>query len=109
MNSAANPAQPGSIVSLFGTGATWPSGLLDGALAPGAAPLSQETNDLQMVDQSGIPASILYAGAAPGLIDGVFQLNVQLPSGEGPNPTLILKSGASGGPLSSNPVQIYSQ
>jgi uncharacterized protein (TIGR03437 family) len=109
VNSSSNPAQPGSIVSLFGTGGTWPSGLADGALASGAAPLSQETNDFQVVDEAGISVNILYAGAAPGLIDGVFQLNVQLPSGEGPNPTLILKSGASAGPPSSNPVQIYSQ
>ena len=77
----------------------------DGGLASGAAPLSQEANDFQVVDQSGSAINILYAGAAPGLIDGVFQLNVQLPVGEVTNPTLTLK-GAGG---SSNPVQIYAQ
>jgi len=106
VNSASNPAPPGSIVSLFGTGAIWPSGLADGALASGAAPLSQETNAFQVVDSGGVEASIFYAGAAPGLIDGVFQLNVQLPIGElSTNPTLTLK-GAGG---TSNAVQIYSQ
>jgi uncharacterized protein (TIGR03437 family) len=109
VNSAANPAAHGSIVSLFGTGAALSglgaASLADGALAPTAAPLSQEANDFQVVDQSGIVINILYAGAAPGLIDGVFQLNVQLPVGEVTNPTLTLK-GSEG---SSNPVQIYAQ
>ncbi len=105
VNSAPNPAAHGSIVSLFGTGSTWDSSLADGGLASGAAPLSQEANDFQVVDQSGSAINILYAGAAPGLIDGVFQLNVQLPVGEVTNPTLTLK-GAGG---SSNPVQIYAQ
>jgi len=106
VNSASNPAAPGSVVSLFGTGVTWPSGLADGALAGGATQLSQGTNDFQVLDGSGIEAGILYMGAAPGLIDGVFQLNVQLPIGElTANPTLTLKAEG----VSSNPVQIYSQ
>lgn len=61
-------------------------------------------------------ASILYAGAAPGLIDGVFQLNVQLPAGS-INPvlnynSLTLKSSAAipaGAIAPSNKVLIYSQ
>ena len=106
VNSASNPAPPGSIVSLFGTGVPWPSGLTDGALASGAAQLSQGTNDFQVLDGNGIEASILYMGAAPGLIDGVFQLNVQLPIGElSANPTLTLKAEG----VSSNPVQVYSE
>jgi len=111
VNSSANPAAPGSIVALFGTGASWPSGLADGVLAPGAASLSQVLNQLQVVDASGVEASILYAGAAPGLIDGVFQLNVQVPVGETNPVFLTLKSGAtpSGSNIESNRVRIYIQ
>jgi uncharacterized protein (TIGR03437 family) len=111
VNSFANPALAGSIVTLFGTGVSWPSGLTDGALAVGAAPLSQVVNQLQVVDASGVEASILYAGAAPGLIDGVFQLNVQVPVGETNPVFLTLKSGAtpSGSNIESNRVRIYIQ
>jgi uncharacterized protein (TIGR03437 family) len=31
------------------------------------------------VQVGGINAEVLYAGAAPGLVSGVFQLNVRLP------------------------------
>ena len=108
VNSISNPAASGSIVSLFGTGVIWPSGLMDDALAAGAAILP-EGHDLQVGDGSGINVDILYAGAAPGLIDGVFQFNVQVPLGESTNPTLKLRSGASAGPSPSNTVRIYSQ
>ena len=57
VNSPANPAQPGSIVSLFGNG---------------PAPSSQFI--------ASVPAKILYGGQAPGLAPGVTQLNVLLPS-----------------------------
>ena len=114
INSAANPAAQGSIVTLFGTGASWGSGLSDGALAPAAAPLSQFTNQFQ-VQANGVYASILYAGAAPTLIDGVFQLNVQLPIGVtvpmNGRVSLTLTGDASGfGAVApSNTVQIYCQ
>ena len=35
-------------------------------------------NEFELVNASGKPASILYLGAAPGLIYVVFQVNVQL-------------------------------
>jgi uncharacterized protein (TIGR03437 family) len=46
----------------------------------------------------------MYQGLAPGLINGVFQLNLQLPQ-DVPNPILTLK--AAGG--SSNPVSIFTK
>jgi uncharacterized protein (TIGR03437 family) len=107
LNSAANPAKAGSIVTLFGTGIVAASGLADGALATTATPYSQVAAQFQVVDSQGVEASIFYAGTAPGLIDGVFQLNVQLPFGEPTNHpvSLTLKSGA----IASNKVQIYIQ
>jgi uncharacterized protein (TIGR03437 family) len=105
VNSISNPALRGSIVTLFGTGAIWPNGTPDGALATAAAPLNQEQNQFEVVDSTGAPASILYAGTAPGLIDGVFQVNVQLPP-DAVSP-LILRTAPSGVSLASNPVQIY--
>jgi uncharacterized protein (TIGR03437 family) len=34
----------------------------------------------------GIPAHVLYAGVAPGLIAGAVQINVVVPDGVSPNP-----------------------
>jgi uncharacterized protein (TIGR03437 family) len=55
-----------------------------------------------------VPASILYAGAAPGIINGVFQLNVQLPANVILPLTLRARTvGSFNQNLSSNPVQVY--
>lgn len=106
VNSPSNPAAAGTVVSLFGTGAQWPSGLQDGAAAAGAMPLDQESNKFEMVDGPGTPLTILYEGAAPGLIDGVFQINVLLPANVNP-PLTLHATTAAGVALSSNTVQLY--
>jgi uncharacterized protein (TIGR03437 family) len=114
VNSASNPAAMGSVVTLYGTGAVWPAGLADGASPSMAAPLNQEQNGFQIVDVlAGIPENILYAGAAPEIIDGVFQMNVSIPEGvvitAGLGWRLRLESilQASTAALSSNTVAIY--
>jgi uncharacterized protein (TIGR03437 family) len=82
VNSPSNPAPAGSIVTLYGTGAVWPTGLADGGIPTAAAALNQEQNGFQILDSpAGIPQDILYAGAAPEIIDGVFQINVAVPMG----------------------------
>ncbi|HMD47457.1 MAG TPA: hypothetical protein VKG79_00100, partial [Bryobacteraceae bacterium] len=77
VNSITNPAQAGSIVSLFviGTGATADG---DGAVATSAKPGTA----VQVV--TGNPyqaAAVLYAGPSPGTISAVTQIDVQLPVG----------------------------
>jgi uncharacterized protein (TIGR03437 family) len=104
VNSVDNPANAGSIVSLYGTGAIWPSGVQDGAISVSPLPLYLST--FEAYDWSGAPLYVSYAGAAPGLIDGVFQINVQAPqisSLPGFKPWIMLKSGS----LTSNVGQIY--
>jgi len=110
VNSASNPAASGSIVTLFGTGAIWPSSLQDGAIAASAAPLDQRQNQFEVVDRNLTPVSILYAGTAPGLIYGAFQMNVQLTPDTVLPLTLHATSGTQlTGPaaLTSNAVEIY--
>lgn len=107
VNSAANPAASGSIVTLFGTGAIWPPGIQDGAIASSAMSLSQEVNRFLLVDLIGAPANILYAGTAPGLPYGVFQLNVQVPSGAVSPLTLLQLTNPIWLSATSNPVRIY--
>jgi uncharacterized protein (TIGR03437 family) len=79
VNGASTPAKAGQVVSLYMTGAgqTNPPGT-DGL--PGAAPLPLPilTVTAQVGGQS---ADIQYAGAAPGLVAGVLQVNVVIPSG----------------------------
>ena len=103
INSATNPAVGGSVISLFGTGAFWPSGLQDGAVAASAIPLNEILNPFAVMDAIGRPMSILYAGTAPGIIYGVFQINVQIAPNAVPPFTLHnLYAGAA-----SNAVQLY--
>ncbi len=106
VNSASNPATSGSIVTLYGTGAIWPSGTPDGGIPVSAAPLNQEQNGFQIVDRLGVPGTVLYAGAAPQIIDGVFQTNVLIPVGaQAPFTVESITAGPT--VLSSNPVMVY--
>jgi uncharacterized protein (TIGR03437 family) len=81
-NSPSNPAAAGSIVTLYLTGLGNPGGALDGAISPSANSAFQ--NLIEVVDPAvtnGAPYGVLYAGTAPELINGVDQVNVQLPPG----------------------------
>jgi uncharacterized protein (TIGR03437 family) len=77
VNSIANPAKPGSIVSLYVTGAgATPDG--DGAVATSA----RSGTVVQVV--AGNPyqaATVLYSGSSPGTLSAITQINVQLPAG----------------------------
>jgi uncharacterized protein (TIGR03437 family) len=79
VNSAANPALRGSIVSFYGTGlgAMNPQ-LNDGNLAistPYSAPVNSPALSI-----GGQTALVLYAGDAPLLPTGVFQINAVVPA-----------------------------
>ncbi len=77
LNTASAPAKPGSIVVLYATGEgqTSPSGV-DGQLATTTYPKPL----LQVgVTIGGVPAEVLYAGAAPGIVAGLMQINARIP------------------------------
>jgi uncharacterized protein (TIGR03437 family) len=78
VNSITNPAQAGSIVSLYvtGAGATADG---DGAVATSAKPGTA----VQVVAGNNPyqTAAVLYAGPSPGIISAVTQIDVQLPAG----------------------------
>jgi uncharacterized protein (TIGR03437 family) len=78
INSAQNPAPQGSIVTIYATGLnnTQPA-LADGATATAAAPLAIASQaQLWMLETGG---QILYAGAAPGDVAGIAQINLRIP------------------------------
>lgn len=75
----ASPAQIGETVSVYltGLGAVTPT-IADGAPGP-SNPLSYTAKTIT-ADISGVTATVLFAGLAPGLA-GLYQVNVTIPSG----------------------------
>jgi uncharacterized protein (TIGR03437 family) len=78
VNGAQNGAQPGTIVSIYATGegATTPPGIEGSIVAAGA--LAKPLLPVG-VTIGGRQAEVLYAGSAPGLPAGVFQVNARIP------------------------------
>lgn len=77
-NSAANPAAKGSVIVLFGTGEgqTDPPGA-DGRVATSVFP--KPALPVAVTIGNTRVTQLNYAGAAPGLVSGVFQINVVIP------------------------------
>ena len=98
VNSALHPAPAGSIVVLYGTGEgpTIPKGI-DGKIAT-AGSLPSPAFPIT-VTIGGIPAEVAYAGAAPTLVAGIFQIDVQVPLGVTPGSAVPVVVTA--GPVSS--------
>lgn len=82
VNSHTNPAAPGSVVAIYATGAgvTTPASI-DGGIT--TAPYPKPTLPVS-VTIDGIPAQVIYAGAAPGLVAGVLQIDAVVPAGAYP-------------------------
>jgi uncharacterized protein (TIGR03437 family) len=100
LNSPTNPAKRGTVVTFFGTGGG-PTNLpgVDGALWP-VKPLANLTLPVS-VQINYVDAVVTYSGSAPGLISGVFQINVKVPDLFSPPPTVpivITVNGASSQP-----------
>ena len=75
-NSASHPAPAGSIVSLWVTGIP-AFQTVDGAVQKTA----QDSYCCQaFLDYTDVKPEVLYAGAAPGMVSGVAQINVRLPA-----------------------------
>jgi uncharacterized protein (TIGR03437 family) len=83
VNSAQNPAAKGSVVVLYATGEGVTSPVsVDGRITSGTT-MPRPVLSVR-VRVGGQDARVLYAGAAPGLIAGVMQLNVEI-SGDAPS------------------------
>jgi uncharacterized protein (TIGR03437 family) len=81
VNSQTNPASRGSVVVLYGTGGglTAPASV-DGLLTPPPYPLLMPPVTVTIDNK---PAQVLYAGAAPGMVAGVIQINAVVPANAG--------------------------
>ena len=79
LNTAGHPAPLGSIISLYATGEGVTSPVsVDGQ--PAQAPLARPTAPVTVLIGGRVVAP-QYAGAAPGLVAGIMQINVQIPQG----------------------------
>lgn len=78
LNQSSNPAVRGGVLLVYGTGEgqTSPPGT-DGLLADPALP--KPTAPVSVLI-GGVPAKVLYAGASPGQVAGLFQMNVEVPA-----------------------------
>ena len=78
LNSLANPALRGSVITLFGTG--------EGQTAPAGQDGRIIGTDLKRpvlpvtARIGGLPTQVLYAGSAPQQVSGLFQVNLRIPS-----------------------------
>jgi uncharacterized protein (TIGR03437 family) len=81
INSSTNGAPVGSTVSIYATGAgqTNPAGV-DGAISADKLPLPEPVENVS-VQIGGLPATVAYAGAAPGEVSGLLQVNATIPAG----------------------------
>jgi len=81
LNSKADAAPSGAVVMIYATGGGNTSPLSsDGVFAPSAEPFTRLTQPVS-VDIAGIPAQVTYAGGAPGLVNGLIQINAVVPNG----------------------------
>lgn len=99
INSDTNPATASSVVVLYamGAGQTKPAGI-DGIITAAAnlpVPVLPVT-----VQIGGLDATVLSATAGPGLVAGIMQVNVQVPTGIKANKTVpvVLKVGTFSSP-----------
>jgi uncharacterized protein (TIGR03437 family) len=91
LNSTANPAARGSVISLFGTGEgpvspqlVWENLSISTPYSTPVAPVT--------VTIGGQPAAISYAGAAPLEPIGIFQINVTVPATLSPGSAAVIVS-----------------
>ncbi len=81
LNSHSNPAKAGSVITIYGTGGGVTNPLATtGRFWPITASLAMLTLPVS-VSIGEMNAIVLYAGSAPTLESGSFQINVALPSG----------------------------
>lgn len=93
LNGESAPAASSSVVTLWATGLDgFTVALRDGEVPAAANPLRTPPRVLL----GGRPAEILYAGAAPGFVAGVLQVNLRIPAGL-PAGRAALQFGGDGG------------
>ena len=87
VNSAAHPAEHGSVVSIYATGEgqTSPAGVTGSVTKAQNSPVAQI-----LVNIGGVATTVQYAGSAPGDVAGVLQVNAVVPASVGSGPQAVM-------------------
>jgi len=80
LNKMANPAKLGTVVTIWATGFGATGAPVDGAVATGANNFCNTCQLTLSNEHTNITETVQYAGAAPGLIDGLMQINFTIPT-----------------------------
>jgi uncharacterized protein (TIGR03437 family) len=89
VNSSDNGAARGSIVSLYATGGGQMTPAVDDGQVPLTPPFAKLVLPVQVfIDDQ--PADVLYAGAAPGIVQGVLQINARIPAAASSNEVRVV-------------------
>ena len=106
VNGPNTPAAKGTVIALYltGEGTTAPPGV-NGAIAPSDGSLLKHPLATVTAIVGGVPATVAYAGSAPGIVNGIAQINVQIPPGapSGSSVPIILTFTTSGYAASTQP------
>ena len=87
VNGRSDPAAAGSAITLFGTG--FGPDAVQGVTGT-IAPMETETALLNVgVQLNSLPATVLWAGAAPGMLAGISQIDIVVPPGTGRGPVPV--------------------
>jgi uncharacterized protein (TIGR03437 family) len=110
VNSSANPASLGSIVTVWVTGTALSSSQdrKDGSIQVDAYNTYCCTVSVysSVTASSPTPAQVIYSGQAPGMVAGISQINFRLPSQIAPGMTMAYMTVSSANQVS-NAVRIY--
>jgi uncharacterized protein (TIGR03437 family) len=80
LNSISNPAPRGTVITFFACGAgLMTPAVADGTISPLTLPLPTPVLPVAVAIR-GVTATVQYAGAAPGYVSGLLQVNVQIPT-----------------------------
>ena len=78
-NSFSHAAPKGSVITMWATGAGQMNpAVSDGQIAGGAPFATPKLPVTVLIDNK--PADVLYAGAAPGMVQGIIQINARVPA-----------------------------
>jgi uncharacterized protein (TIGR03437 family) len=80
LNKIANPAKPGSVVSIWATGFGLSSLPVDGAVATAANSYCSSCQVTLFDGNTSTTETVEYAGTSPGQIDGLMQINFAIPT-----------------------------
>jgi uncharacterized protein (TIGR03437 family) len=86
------PAPKGSVVAVYMSGEGFTVGAVDGAIATGLlTPVLPITATV-----GGLPATVVYAGTAPGIVTGAMQVNLLIPPAapSGPSVPIVITVGS---------------